>query len=172
MNKIGQLFLVIVFFVSCSSDDSCVGGSTMDIGDISNEFSRDRFEEVYSDNAYQVYFPLWLSPNGDGINDFFSFYIKDNSNNIYFGSATFGIRDPFDENATENPTGFISNATLKVSNTCQDLYQTNNINELVWVLDFQSETEKGAYQIDLDLEMINGSVISINEIVDIVYPTL
>ncbi|MFT6095860.1 MAG: hypothetical protein ACJAVQ_000761, partial [Nonlabens sp.] len=171
MKKIYLFFLIIVFFVSCSSDDSCVGGSTINIGDISNEFSRDRFVEVYSDNAYKVYFPLWLSPNGDGINDFFSFYIKDTSNNIYFGSATFGIRDPFDENATDNPTGFISNATLNVSNTCQDLYQTSNINELGWILDFQLETEKGAYQIDLDLEMINGSVISIREKVDVVYPT-
>ncbi len=159
--------LTCLITLSCSSDDNCLRSLT---GTTDNIPRTTEFKEIYSDNNYKINITKFMTPNGDGINDTYKLYIEDLSNNTFYINGDFGVTSNLSPNTTDDPTNFFSSISLMVSNDCSDLYNSTDINDFSWLLDFNDPVEQGNYNIEFTVDMTNGRPITVSNNFDLYYP--
>ncbi|PPK92729.1 hypothetical protein LY01_02814 [Nonlabens xylanidelens] len=164
-----KVFLIIFLIVisSCSSDDeNCLNSLTT----LRETVRPTELKEIYSDVNYKINLSRFITPNGDAVNDIYVIYIEDLVNNTFYVSDDFGINgNIIDANSSEDPTLFFTTIDLKVSTNCTTVYESSDINDYLWRLDFQNPVDEGNYNLDLTLTMFNSDVITVSDNFDLYY---
>lgn len=165
MKKILAIIVLSIAVISCESDENClrpVENSTVD------NFSPTRFKVVYTDANYNVSLSTFITPNGDALNDVYALYIQDLATNTFYVTDDFGITTTLDPNTTEDPSGFFTAIDVAVSNKCDVLYTSTDVNDYQWLLDFNNPIAQGNYNIEINLTTVNGNPIQISNNFDII----
>ena len=137
-------FSLFALLIACSSDDDCLRSVS---GDTSEFPRRTNFVEIYADANYKINATKFMTPNGDGINDFISLYIEDLTNNSFYVTDNPGINGDVDPNTTEDPSAFFNAIEFTVSNQCETLHTSNDVNFYVWTINFDEVTSQGNYDL-------------------------
>jgi len=159
------IFGLFVLLVSCNESDStsCLDKKTITtINNPGDEFETQGYKEAYSDANYKIYVSLYLSPNGDAVRDDFGFFIVKNDDTAYCNYS--GIKADHLENLqiSNEPTGFFSEGSLRISNNCDSLFFNENINQLNWAPSYTANTPEGTYKVNLKLKLDDNTLVDIN----------
>ncbi|WP_298239515.1 hypothetical protein [uncultured Algibacter sp.] len=149
--------LIGIGISSCSSDNNnCLKSKTIDVGVI-EELKIVSHKEIYADSNYEIWISTFSSPNGDGIRDTFTIIIIDINNGGEFDSST-----------STNAVEFLKSAELKISNECEEIFSTNNINNLTWYPGYQPPQPEGIYNVNLKLTLANDTNIDITDSFEVI----
>jgi hypothetical protein len=95
-------------------------------------------------------------------------FIEDHFYGTRFISYPYDVIDPIGS-ATNNPFNFIYDGSLAIYDNCGDLFVSNNRNNLFWRPQSLSAVP-GVYYVDLQLNLTDGSAVSITESFEVIDP--
>jgi hypothetical protein len=159
MKKLNLLIGILIGFtiLSCSSDDnSCLQSKTLDIA-FGEELGLNNSKVIYSDSNYKIWISSYTSPNGDGINDEFMLLIRNLENG-----------EEFDSTINNNAIEFISEGELIISNECEEIFSTNNINDLTWYPGYEPPQPEGIYNVNLNLTLANNTNLDLEDTFEVI----
>ncbi|MFD0837378.1 hypothetical protein ACFQ0I_16485 [Mariniflexile aquimaris] len=149
--------LIGIGISSCSSDNNnCLKSKTIDVGVI-EELKIVSHKEIYADSNYEIWISTFSSPNGDGIRDTFSIIIIDQNSG-----------GEFDSSISINSAEFLKSGELKISNECEEIFSTNNINNLTWYPGYEPPQPEGTYNVNLKLTFANDTTIDITDSFEVI----
>ena len=153
MKRLNLFFTLFIGLTisSCSSDEqkNCIKNSTIET-DFVVELNIKSSKEIYSDSNFTISISTYTSPNGDGIRDTFFITIKNLNDNTTFNSLT-----------SNNSEEFIASAELKISNECDEIFSTSDINNLTWYPGYIPPQLEGTYNVDLKMTLIDDTNINL-----------
>jgi len=154
--------LSIVAIISCGSDDDstkCLDSAKLKVTR-QDEFSKKfGLKYIFENEKYRISVPFFISPNGDGARDTFVIYLENKQDENAFISNSFDLIENISDQATEDPTGFITSATLEIANNCSTLITIADINRLYWNPPFEPSLPQGTYKFHLKLTLADGSPV-------------
>lgn len=153
--------LCLAGIISCGSDDDkpkCLDKATLNVSR-EDEFSKKYgLKYIFENEKYRISVPFFISPNGDGARDSFVIYLENQQDENAFISSGFDLVENISDQATEDPTGFITSATLEIANNCSTLVTITDINRLYWNPPFEPALPEGTYKFHLMLTLADGSL--------------
>jgi len=159
MKKLNLILILLIGTgnLSCSSDDkNCLNSKTLDI-EFGEEFSVASTKEIYADSDNKIWISSFTSPNGDGINDTFMIFIRNLNNG-----------EEFDSTLSGNSEEFIKSGELKISNECEEIFSTNNINDLTWYPGYEPPQPEGIYNVNLKLTLLNDTNLDLKDSFEVI----
>lgn len=158
---------------SCSESDSggnCLAPKTLTaIVNPGNELRTLSYKEVYSDAHHKIYVSQYLTPNGDAIRDNFGFVLIKNDNTAY-SNYPYEPSDHLEAlSITADPAGFFSEGSITVSDNCNELLSSTDINRLFWWPHFQANTAEGTYKVNLKLKLEDNTAVDIHTTTEVLH---
>ena len=154
--------LSIVVLISCGSDDNstkCLDSAKLKVTR-QDEFSKKfGLKYIFDNEKCRISVPFFISPNGDGVRDSFVIYLENQQDENAFISSSFDLVENISDQATEDPAGFITSATLEISNNCNTIATITDINRLYWNPPFEPPLPEGTYKFHLKLKLADGSLV-------------
>ena len=138
----------------------------INITSLEEEIQAELPPEVFENDNFIVTVPNFISPNGDGFNDSFSIRIERKGSEVLFVSAGDTL-----ENAeiTSNPEGFLLEGSLIISNNCEAIFVSQDVNSLVFdpVSSSIDDLPTGNYSLGLRLVLDDGEIVEMGNALDI-----
>ncbi|MBS1533679.1 MAG: hypothetical protein JST78_01270 [Bacteroidetes bacterium] len=154
-------FLFLFLLVACSNSDSkvCVQTKTIKINSVPQEAAFDGLKLVFSNDHFKVYFSKYASVNGDMIRDGSGLYIVNQNTGVAYSSYDF-FSGEIPETVSD-PTDFFTVASLKISNNCEQVFFSDDINNFMWFPGNPSSIAEGIYHAELKLKLADNSDVSV-----------
>lgn len=155
--------LVFLFLLSCSKSDSrsCVDQKTISINNIGEEIDYDGLKLVFENENYKVYFSKYISANGDAYRDGSGIFILKLDTGIAYTNWDF-LESQINIETVSNSADYFSTGSLKISDNCNQLYFTDNIEMLSWFPSYQPVQVEGIYNVELKLKLADNTNVLVN----------
>ncbi len=160
--------LVFLFLLSCSSSDSksCVDAKTISINNIEEEIQYDGLKLVFENEHYKIYFSKYISANGDAYRDGSGIFILKLDTGIAYSNWDF-LDGQINIETVNNAADYFSSGSLTISDNCNQLFFTENIELLAWFPSFLPAQAEGIYNVELKLQLADSTDVLVNTSVEV-----